>query len=154
QQRQPRALDVQESRRSLGAWQAHGQVVAEPPLLVVPTAVDVPQFKVREVRVLLPQQRTYQVPLEPQLAPNRRRPTLVTSRSTTAVTHTSNHRYPIANMSERRRARYTGDSPSLDRPHVEDAPAPPPRPARPPHGAARPPRPAHGPSRRGRRPLP
>jgi hypothetical protein len=53
--------------RALGARQAHGQFRPEAPLLVVPAAGDIPEFEVCQVRMLFPQQRSYQVLPEPEL---------------------------------------------------------------------------------------
>ncbi|GAA4638538.1 hypothetical protein GCM10023196_096680 [Actinoallomurus vinaceus] len=54
-------------RGALGARQAHGQLRPEAPLLVVPATGDISEFEVCEIRMLFPQQRSYQVLLEPEL---------------------------------------------------------------------------------------
>jgi hypothetical protein len=64
---QPLLLGAQQGRGALGARQAHGQLRPEAPLLVVPATGDISEFETCEIRMLFPQQRSYQVLLEPEL---------------------------------------------------------------------------------------
>jgi len=65
---QPLLLGAQQGWSALGARQAHGQLRPETPQLVVPATGDLPEFKVCEIRMLFPQQCSYQVLLGPELA--------------------------------------------------------------------------------------